>query len=84
MLRTTAILNKKSKYKTKPKPKRNNMSKGIWDESSEAVLKRGLNSMTKMCDVLSTQNETLNKDIEKLKNKIARMKDKLIENGVQE
>ena len=40
--------------------------------------------MTKMCDVLSTQNETLNKDIEKLKNKIARMKDKLIENGVQE
>ena len=58
--------------------------KGIWDESSEAVLKRGLNSMTKMCDVLTTQNETLNKDITKLKNKIARMKDKLIENGVQE
>lgn len=42
----------------------------IWDESSEGVLKRGLNAMTRMCDVLTEQNKTLNNDIEKLQKKL--------------
>ena len=56
--------------------------RGLWDSSSEEVLKRGLNAMTKMCDVLTTQNETLNQDIEKLRNKVERLQDKLLTDRV--
>lgn len=55
----------------------------MFDKTSEEVLSRGLNAMTKMCDVLTTQNKTLNSDIEKLKKKIARMKERLLENGIE-
>jgi polyhydroxyalkanoate synthesis regulator phasin len=56
--------------------------RGLWDTSSEDVLKRGLNAMTKMCDVLTTQNETLNEDIQKLRNKVERLQDKLLTDRV--
>ncbi len=56
--------------------------RGLWDTSSEDVLKRGLNAMTKMCDVLTTQNETLNQDIQKLRNKVERLQDKLLTDRV--
>lgn len=56
------------------------VTKSIWDESSEGVLKRGLNAMTRMCDVLTKQNETLNNDIEKLRKKVERLQDKLLHN----
>jgi polyhydroxyalkanoate synthesis regulator phasin len=59
-----------------------NKESSIWDTSSEDVLKRGLNAMTKMCDVLTNQNETLNTDIQKLKNKVQRLQDKLLTNNV--
>ena len=36
--------------------------------------------MTKSCDVLSKQNEQLNKDIEGLKNKIARLQERVLVN----
>jgi polyhydroxyalkanoate synthesis regulator phasin len=55
----------------------------IWDESSEGVLKRGLNAMTRMCDVLTKQNETLNNDIEKLRKKVERLQDKLLHNQIE-
>jgi len=55
----------------------------MFDKTSEEVLSRGLNAMTKMCDVLTTQNQTLNSDIEKLKKKIARMKERLLQNGIE-
>lgn len=36
--------------------------------------------MTKACDALSNQNETLNKDIEKMKNKISRLQERILVN----
>jgi len=47
---------------------------------TETVLVRGLNAMTKACDALSKQNETLNLDIEKMKNKIARLQERILVN----
>jgi polyhydroxyalkanoate synthesis regulator phasin len=61
----------------------NKVTKSIWDTSSEDVLKRGLNAMTKMCDVLTNQNETLNTDIQKLRKKVERLQDKLLHNGLE-
>lgn len=55
----------------------------LWDESSEGVLKRGLTAMTRMCDVLSDQNKTLNTDIEKLRKKVERLQDKLLHNELE-
>ena len=55
----------------------------IWDESSEGVLNRGLNAMTRMCDVLTEQNKTLNNDIEKLRKKVERLQDKLLHNQLE-
>ena len=55
----------------------------IWDESSEGVLKRGLNAMTRMCDVLTEQNKTLNNDIDKLRKKVERLQDKLLHNQLE-
>ena len=34
--------------------------------------------MTKACDALTKQNETLNKDIEGLKNKISRLSERVL------
>lgn len=48
---------------------------------TENVLCRGLNAMTKACDALSAQNEQLNKDIEGLKRKIARLQDRVLTNA---
>lgn len=54
----------------------------IFQPDTESVLVRGLNAMTKACDALSTQNDLLNKDIEKLKNKIAILQDRILTNDV--
>ncbi len=51
---------------------------GLFKPDTEAVLVRGLNAMTKACDSLSTQNDQLNKDIEGLKRKIARLQERVI------
>jgi len=50
----------------------------LFKPDAEAVLVRGLNAMTKACDSLSNQNETLNKDIEGLKRKISRLQERII------
>ena len=50
----------------------------IFKPDIEQVLVRGLNAMTKACDALSKQNETLNLDIEKMKNKISRLQEKIL------
>ena len=55
----------------------------LWDESSEGVLKRGLTAMTRMCDVLTDQNKTLNNDIDKLRKKVERLQDKLLHNELE-
>jgi hypothetical protein len=47
---------------------------------TESVLVRGLNAMTKACDALSKQNETLNDDIEGMKRKIQRLQERVILN----
>ena len=49
---------------------------------TESVLVRGLNAMTKACDALSKQNETLNDDIEGMKKKIACLQERVILNEV--
>ena len=51
---------------------------GLFKPDTEAVLVRGLNAMTKACDSLSSQNDQLNKDIEGLKRKIARLQERVI------
>lgn len=52
----------------------------LFKPDTEQVLVRGLNAMTKACDALSNQNATLNKDIEKMKHKIARLQEKILVN----
>tara|TARA_R110001592_G_scaffold105343_2_gene296151 strand:- start:301 stop:507 length:207 start_codon:yes stop_codon:yes gene_type:complete len=52
----------------------------LFKPDTEQVLVRGLNAMTKACDALSNQNETLNMDIEKMKHKIARLQEKILVN----
>lgn len=47
---------------------------------TESVLVRGLNAMTKACDALSKQNESLNNDIEGMKKKIQRLQERVILN----
>jgi hypothetical protein len=47
---------------------------------TESVLVRGLNAMTRACDALSEQNEILNRDIEGMKKKIARLQERVILN----
>ena len=61
----------------------NEKPSSLWNESSEGVLKRGLNAMTRMCDVLTDQNKTLNNDIEKLRKKVERLQDKLLHNQLE-
>ena len=52
----------------------------LFRPDTESVLVRGLNAMTKACDALSTQNDLLNKDIEKLKKKAAMLQDRVLIN----
>lgn len=53
----------------------------MFKPTTEDVLTRGLNAMTMACDSLTKQNQTLNKDIEGLKAKIARLQDKILTEG---
>jgi predicted RNase H-like nuclease (RuvC/YqgF family) len=57
-----------------------NVNRPLFKPDTEAVLVRGLNAMTKACDALSTQNQTLNNDIEALKRKINRLQERVILN----
>lgn len=66
-----------NKSMTKPKEQAHPM----FAPDTETVLVRGLNAMTKACDALSAQNEQLNKDIEGLKRKIARLQDRVLTNA---
>ena len=52
----------------------------MFKPDTESVLVRGLNAMTKACDALSKQNETLNNDIEGMKKNIARLQERVILN----
>ena len=64
---------------TKPKEQAHPM----FAPDTESVLVRGLNAMTKACDALSKQNETLNNDITALKRKIARLQERVLVDGVE-
>tara|TARA_X000001382_G_scaffold124120_1_gene108425 strand:- start:83 stop:277 length:195 start_codon:yes stop_codon:yes gene_type:complete len=55
-------------------------SNQLFRPDTEKVLVRGLNAMTKACDALSTQNDLLNKDIEKLRNKVERLQERVLIN----
>ncbi len=55
----------------------------MFKPDTEKVLVRGLNAMTKACDALSNQNEQLNKDIEALKRKVARLQERVLVNQVE-
>ena len=57
-----------------------NANRPLFKPDTESVLVRGLNAMTKACDALSKQNETLNNDIEALKRKIARLQERVLLN----
>ena len=52
----------------------------LFKPDTEQVLVRGLNAMTKACDALSKQNETLNIDIESMKKKIQRLQERVLLN----
>jgi chaperonin cofactor prefoldin len=53
-------------------------SKTTYLPETEKILVRGLNAMTKACDALTKQNETLNNDIEGLKTKIKRLSERVL------
>ena len=55
----------------------------IFKPDTESVLVRGINAMTRSCDVLSKQNTELNKDIEGLKNKIARLQERVLIDSIE-
>ena len=55
----------------------------VFKPNTEEVLVSGLKAMTKACDVLSAQNEQLNKDIEGLKRKIDRLSERVIVDSVE-
>ena len=57
-----------------------NHSHPMFAPDTESVLVRGLNAMTRACDALSEQNEILNRDIEGMKKKIARLQERVILN----
>ena len=50
----------------------------LFKPDTEAILVRGLNSMTLACSALTKQNEQHLKDIEGLKGKIARLQERLL------
>ena len=53
-----------------------------YELSTIQILEQGLSSMTKTCELLTAQNDTLNKEVAVLTDKVARLKDKLIINKV--
>jgi hypothetical protein len=55
----------------------------IFKPDTESVLVRGLNAVTRSCDVLSKQNTELNKDIEGLKNKISRLQERVLIDSIE-
>lgn len=55
----------------------------LFKPDTEQVLVRGLNAMTKACDALSKQNEELNKDIDGMKKKIARLQERVLDNQAE-
>lgn len=50
--------------------------------STIQILEQGLSSMTKTCELLTAQNDALNKEVAVLTDKVARLKDKLIINKI--
>ena len=50
----------------------------LYAPDTESILTRGLNAMTKACDALTKQNQTLNNDIEGLKAKIKRLSERVL------
>lgn len=59
------------------------MSDTIYREPTENILTKGLHQMTVACEALTKQNDILNKDVENLKNKLTRAKEKLLVNGIE-
>ena len=57
------------------------MPESIFKVDAESVLTHGLKMMTKACDALTEQNEILNEDIKKLKNKVANLQEKILLNS---
>lgn len=49
----------------------------LFPMKSEEILTRGVQSLTKACDILTRQNEQLNEDIAALRGKIAELQDRL-------
>ncbi len=58
------------------------MSDTIFRTPTENILTQGLHQMTIACESLTKQNEILNKDVEKLKNKLTSAKEKLLCNNI--
>jgi predicted RNase H-like nuclease (RuvC/YqgF family) len=56
------------------------MSDTIFNKTTESVLARGLQAMTKACDALSAENSNLKSDIESLQNQVVQLKDKVVTN----
>ena len=56
------------------------VNRPLFKPDTESVLVRGLNAMTKACDALSSQNKSLNHDIDKMKAKLARLQERVIDN----
>ncbi len=44
-------------------------TQSVYKINSEDILSKGLEAMTRSCEALTKQNETLNRDIDNLKNK---------------
>ena len=53
-------------------------NKPTYNPATERVLVNGLNAMTKACDSLSKQNDILNIDIQKLRKKVERLQEKVL------
>ena len=53
-------------------------TKGIFTQTSEQVLQRGLSAMTRACDALTARNSELEEELESLSNQLARSKEKLL------
>jgi predicted nucleic acid-binding Zn-ribbon protein len=53
-------------------------NRSIFDQNQQRILERGLHSLSLACDALTEQNKQLNKDIQALKAKNARLEEKLL------
>ncbi len=52
----------------------------IFKEDTESVLVKGLKAMTKACEALSIQNESLATEIEGLNGEVSRLKERILSN----